>query len=326
MQLIETPQNPVPANGIVGAMRASDGVTLRFARWVPERSPAGTLVIASGRSEFIEKYFETISEALSRGLAVVAFDWRGQGLSDRELSNPHKGHIDDFSLYERDLDALVEQVLEPHCPGPWFALAHSMGAAILLDQARAGRSPFARMVMTAPMIELASGRAPPAARVLAVLLDSVGLGGAFVPGGRGRSLIARPFEGNWLTSDPARYARIQDIIAAEPRLAIGDPTIAWVHAAFRLMAKFRDAEYARRVSVPTLIVSGGADQIVDPASIERFASRLKAGRIIPIATARHEIVLESDPIRALFWSAFDAFIPGTAGEAEAILERYGRAS
>jgi lysophospholipase len=27
--------------------------------------------------------------------------------------------------------------------------------------------------------------------------------------------------------------------------------------------------------------------------------------------ARHEILMESDPIREQFWAAFDAFIPGT---------------
>ena len=29
-----------------------------------------------------------------------------------------------------------------------------------------------------------------------------------------------------------------------------------------------------------------------------------------LPTARHEILMESDAIRAQFWAAFDAFIPG----------------
>jgi lysophospholipase len=288
--------------------------------------PVGTVVIASGRSEFIEKYFETIGEALQRGFAVVAFDWRGQGLSDRELSNRTKGHVDDFSLYERDLEALIAQVVEPFCPKPWFALGHSMGAAILLDQAREGRSPFARLVLTAPMIDFNGLRFPRLARGLALLLDLAGLGGAFVPGGGGRTIVAKPFEGNPLTSDAARFARVRAILDAEPRLAIGDPTIGWVHAAFRLMAKFTDPEFPRRVMVPTLVLSASSDHVVDALATERFASRLKAGRMIPLGQSRHEILLERDSIRAQFWAAFDAFLPGTAGEEEALLTRYGRAS
>ena len=51
----------------------------------PER-PRGTVVLLTGRGEFIEKYAtEVVGELLERGFAVVALDWRGQGLSDRPL-------------------------------------------------------------------------------------------------------------------------------------------------------------------------------------------------------------------------------------------------
>ena len=125
---------------------------------------AGTVCVFTGRGEFIEKYFETIRELVARNFSVVAMDWRGQGLSARELADPAKGHIDDFSMFERDLDALHRQVLQFLCPRPWFALAHSMGAAILLSQARNGASPFERIVLTAPMIEIAGLGANPLVR------------------------------------------------------------------------------------------------------------------------------------------------------------------
>ena len=155
MRLVSTPDNPIPMGAIVASARAVDGVRLRTARWVPPRAPRGTVAILGGRAEFIEKYFETIAQLLDRGFAVAAMDWRGQGGSARQLKNPRKGHVDDFSLYERDLDALVSEVLDPSCPRPWFGLGHSMGAAILLAVARAGRCPFDRLVLTSPMIALA---------------------------------------------------------------------------------------------------------------------------------------------------------------------------
>ena len=325
MDLVLTPDNPIPPGVDVGSIRTADGVTLRVARWAATGAPRGTLLIASGRSEFIEKYFETVGEALKRGLSVVAFDWRGQGLSDRELSNRSKGHIDDFSLYERDLDAVTTQILDAFCPRPWFALAHSMGAAILLEQARRRRSPFQRIVLTAPMIDISGLRLPGAARFLAAALDLVGAGGAFVPGGGSRAIVGRPFEGNPLTTDPVRFARMRAILDAEPRLAVGDPTIGWVHAAFRLMSGFADADYPRRVPTPALVVAAGDDRIVSTPAAERFSARLKAGRMVTLRRARHEILLETDEIRSLFWAAFDAFIPGAEGEAERLLLRYDRA-
>lgn len=311
MELIETPDNPVPGGAQVATIRTRDGLDLRVARWHPLGEARGTVVICQGRAEFIEKYFETIGELLARKLCVVAFDWRGQGLSGRELSNRRKGHIDDFSIYERDLDALMQQIIDPFCPRPWFALAHSMGGAILLSQARAGRSPFARLTMTAPMIDLYGLHFPTLSRVTAEVLDAIGLGSAFIPGGTSQARLMRAFYQNVLTRDERRYKRCADVLAVEDRLALGDPTIGWINAAFRLMKDFADPEFPRRVTVPVLVFNAGADRVVSGRAIERFAQRLKAGRVITLPGAEHEILQERDEVRAQFWAAFDEFVPGS---------------
>jgi alpha-beta hydrolase superfamily lysophospholipase len=106
-----------------------DGAALRVALWRPAAEPIGTLAIFPGRAEFIEKYFETVAEALARGFVVTVIDWRGQGLSTRQVANRRKGHIDDFSVFERDIDALVRPGRSsPSAPGhglrsaiPWAA-------------------------------------------------------------------------------------------------------------------------------------------------------------------------------------------------------------
>lgn len=314
MRLVATPDNPIPAGAIVASVRAVDGVQLRIARWVPPVAPRGTVAILGGRAEFIEKYFETIQDLLDRGFAVAAMDWRGQGGSARQLRNPRKGHIDDFSLFERDLDALVGEVLGPSCPRPWFGLCHSMGGAILLAVARAGRCPFERVVMTSPMIGLAGVRSPGLLRFVAGALDAIGLGGAYVPGGGARAATAMPFEGNPLTSDPERFARAARVLAADPTISLGWPTVGWLHAAFRLIGEFEDPDFPRRTLTPILVVAAGADRVVDTRAAERFVARLRAGRLIVIDGAEHEILVERDLFRDRFWAAFDAFIPGVEAE------------
>ena len=245
MPLVITPDNPIPPGAVVESLRAVDGLRLRAARWTPSRRVRGTVALFTGRAEYIEKYFETIGELLDRGFSVAAFDWRGQGGSARQLKNPRKGHIDDFSLYERDLNALVTEVLGPSCPTPWFGLCHSMGSAIMLGIAHAGRCPFERLVLTSPMIRLANLRRPGLAQGLAEALDSLGLGGAFAPGGGSKSVGGSPFAGNALTSDPVRFARNAAIEAADPSIALGWPTVGWLHAAFRQMRKFEDSDFPR---------------------------------------------------------------------------------
>ncbi len=314
MQLVSTPDNRAPPGAVVAMARAVDGVRLRTARWVPQTASRGTVVLLQGRAEFIEKYYETVAQLLARGFAVAAMDWRGQGGSTRQLRNPRKGHIDDFSLFERDLDAFVGDILGPSCPQPWFGLGHSMGAAVLLAAARAGRCPFDRLVLTSPMIGLVGLKRPHAARFVAEALDSIGLGGVFAPGGGSKIVAAAPFAGNPLTSDPARYARMAGVVAAEPELGLGWPTVGWLHAAFRLMRAFENPDFPRRTVTPILVIAAGADRVTDTRAAERFAARLRAGRLVVVDGAEHEILMERDIFRDRFWAAFDAFIPGVEGE------------
>jgi len=314
MPLAATLDNPIPPGAIVESLRAVDGVRLRAARWTPSQRVRGTVALFGGRTEFIEKYFETIAQLLDRGFAVAALDWRGQGGSARQLRNPRKGHIDDFSLYERDLNAFVREVLGPSCPQPWFGLCHSMGAAIMLGIAHAARRPFDRLVLTSPMIALADLKRPKLAMGLAEALDALGLGGAFAPGGGSAPVGAGPFAGNALTSDPVRYHRMAAVLAVDPSLGLGWPTIGWIHAAFRLMRRFEDFDFPRAITTPILVVAAGADRVTDTRAAERFSERLRAGRLIVVDGAAHEIMMERDVFRDQFWAAFDAFIPGVENE------------
>jgi lysophospholipase len=318
LELYGTPENPVPDGALVSAVGTEDGLLLRIARWSPGATTRGTVCVFTGRGEFIEKYFEVIGELVARNFSVVAMDWRGQGLSARELSDPAKGHIDDFSMFERDLEALRHQVLQFLCPRPWFALAHSMGASVLLSQARAGRSPFERIVLIAPMIEILGPIRHRAARAIIEFADLFGFGAALPPTIGRESAMTKPFEGNDLTSDPVRYARNAAICAAAPQIVIGGPTIGWVNAALRLTRRLSDPEFPRRTLTPTLIFAGSDDRVVSTPATARFANSLKAGRMILLPNARHEVLQERDAIREQFWAAFDAFIPGQRDEGAAL--------
>jgi lysophospholipase len=282
------------------------------ARWRPATQQVrGTVCILQGRAEFIEKYFEVVRDLRRRGFAVVAFDWRGQGLSGRQVRNGRKGHVRSFEDYRLDLDAIRDKVLIPHCPKPHFALAHSMGAAIALNEAYEGRLPFARLVASSPMVSICMIRQPKWVARLAFALHALGFGKAFVPGGGETSITTKPFPGNRLTSDPVRYARNATAAYAVGEGAVGDPTVAWLHGAFRLMTRLADPRVPLGIRLPTLILAAGSDPVCGTPATERFAARLKAGHAIVLPGARHEIMMERDSIRDLFWAAFDAFVPGT---------------
>jgi lysophospholipase len=315
MSLVSIPSNPIPEGAVEGRIKAADGVELRFARWpvAAGKQRKGTVCVFPGRAEMIEKYFEVVSELRERGFAVAVLDWRGQGGSARILSDPRKGHVGDFEEYQRDLEAFMRQIVLPDCPPPYFALAHSMGGANILRALREERRWFDRAVLCAPFIDLRLRRWPKVTRYFTRIMAAIGFGRRYVPGGSADAVTNRPFANNPVSSDKVRYDRIAAIIEAEPALGLGSPTYSWIAAAFRQTLEFAEPEFAAKLHHPILIIGAGDDVLVSTLAAEKFASRLRAGAILTIPGSRHEILIERDAIRAQFWAAFDAFVPGSAG-------------
>lgn len=313
MRLVSIPANPVPDGATVGEIKAPDGVRLRFARWAPPPGRKGTVCLFLGRTEFIEKYFETVRDLRGRGFAVAALDWRGQGLSQRRLDDPLKGHVEDFAEYDADLATFMKEVVLPDCPPPHYALGHSMGGSVLLRAAHQGQRWFDRIVLSAPLIGLPGLRDSFPVRSAARIMRLLGLGTSYVPARRDETgvMITRPFAGNVLTSDPVRYARTGAVLEYEPALGLGLPTVAWTDAAFRTMRAFAEPAYPARIRQPILIVAAGRDEVVSTAATEAFAILLRAGSHLVVPGSRHELLMEQDRLRAQFWAVFDAFVPGT---------------
>lgn len=312
LSLRSTPGNPVPPGSTLVPVRTADGRELRAAYWRPEgRATKGTVCLIQGRAEFIEKYYETIGDLRRRGFCVVAFDWRGQGESSRDVADPHKGHVGRFDQYRLDLEAVAEAVMVPLLPEPHVCLAHSMGGCVALTGALEGWLPFSRIVTVAPMLSIRMVRWPALASGLARALHGLGFGRRYVPFGSAVSIATQPFLNNRLSRDPARYARNAEAARTVGAGAVGDPTIAWLAEAFRAMRRLRDPRVPPRIDLPVLIVAAGADPVCGTWTTERFGARLRAGRVVVLPDARHEILSERDAIRQDFFAAFDAFVPGS---------------
>lgn len=312
MQLISIARNPVPTGAISGSLVAPDGVALRFARWPATRGPRkGTVLIAPGRGEFIEKYFEVTAELRRRGFAVAIMDWRGQGGSDRLVAdNPRKGHVGDFADYDRDLRHFMKEIVLPDCPPPYTGLGHSMGGAILMRNAIRPGSWFDRFVLTAPMIAFSAEKIGYPEALVRFYLETAALGfsQAYIPGGHEIMPNQLRFEDNQLTSDRERWQRMTGVLEVAPQLSIGSPTVGWVRAAFRAMSELQEPDCPKRVQVPMLVFAAGADRIVDSRAAEDFAVQLKIGGLIRLPGSRHEILQENDAVRMRFWAAFDAYM------------------
>jgi lysophospholipase len=212
----------------------------------------------------------------------------------------------------------MKEIVLPDCPAPFIALAHSMGGNILLRNARLPGSWFQRMILSAPMIAIAReqlGVPQGAARAYTELLCALGLGSLYVRHGGNNVLEATPFEQNPVTSDRERYLRSRMVLESAPTLGLGSPTVGWLRAALRSIAKIRAPDYPQRIELPLLLFAAGADSIVSPQAIEEFGLRLKVGTHVLIPQAKHEILQEADAVRGHFWAVFDEYLGVTTAVA-----------
>lgn len=302
--LIAVEGAPVPPGMTAAWVEGAGGVALRTALLPAEGEARGSVVINTGRTESLEKYFETARELAARGYCVLLHDWRGQGLSGRLLADPMRGHVAAFDDYLADLRAVLA-AYEARLPRPWIWVAHSMGATLaLLDLAR-GETRFSAALLIAPMFGIAMAPWKKlASGPLSRLAHAFGRGGDYVLG-QGARLPSAMFEGNPLTGDPVRYRRTWDQLEADPKLALAGPTWTWLGAALRAMAWLRSSPRTADVRIPVTILSAEQDSIVENAAQAVVAARLPQGRLVTVAGARHEILQETDDRRAVFFAEFD---------------------
>jgi lysophospholipase len=251
-------------------------------------------------------------------------DWRSQGASERHRSGNRAGHVRTFDEYDHDLGAVLMHGVEPIqkeraakglAPLPVIALAHSMGAHILLRFLHDHPRRLAGAVMTAPMLGVETQPySPDYTKWVTFLLNLRRPSARLLFNVEDRDPITLAFEDNLVTSDRARYERNQAYLKAQPFLRIYGPTFGWLGAAFQSMRRMMRSGFAEAISTPLLIVGAGRDRLVINAATREFVKRLPNATYVELEDSEHEILMEKDSIRARFWSEFDAFVNARLSE------------
>ena len=196
-------------------------------------TPKGTVFICPGYSEYIEKYGKTANLFLEHGYTSVSFDWRGHGLADRLTSNPLLGHVETFSDYLKDFDAVIAWAQNLELPKPWFVLGHSMGGAILLKNLYENKH-FKAAAFSCPMWGI---KLNPALRIFAYIYGNVArilkLDKNFAPTRSEKGYFDESFEKNALTNDLDMWHYLIEQITKYPCLKLGGPSVRWVDSALK---------------------------------------------------------------------------------------------
>lgn len=288
-------------------LRSADGRRLRAVFW-PCPGARATVLILSGRTEFAEKYDELARALNAEGFSAATVDWRGQGLSDRLLADPRKGHITDFHDYQLDLAALVAALNTPEFPKPLLMVAHSMGGAIGLRALCDGLAVRAA-VFLAPMWAIAvPGHVSNLMLQTMTSAARTPLSSSYAPHpAPGPFALAETgaFAGNPLTGDPLRWQQMQRYLQARPELVIAGPTIGWLAAA---VAECRALRRLPSPALPALILTGSAERIVSLPAIRARALGWEMAGYHEWPGAGHELLMERPPIRQAITIAILGFL------------------
>ncbi len=307
--LVTTKSCPIPDGAIVSEVTTADGVGLRLALFpaLAQRS-RGTILIVPGRTECIEKYFETVEDFRKRGFAVAVHDPRGQGRSDRQVPG-HLGHIGDYVEFVRDLEA-VAPIVKARFSGPYILVGHSMGGHIVLRTLMANPGIADRVALCSPFLGFGSGFKLPRWAIggIALTLNMLGFERKAVPGLEIDPLKLTPFESNELTHDPVRYARWLDVQRSAPDVITSAPTVGWVRASVRSMEVIGEPGALERLSVPLLITAALEDTIALPQSVIDAGKRIPKARLTALPGSRHEALQEVDAIRNQWLDHFDQLV------------------
>ena len=302
--IVELKDDPTPEGLQAFWFDASDGIRLRAAISPARGKPQGSVFFSSGRSEYIEKYFELIREMNERGLTVAIIDHRGQGLSDRLLANPLLGHVGNFSDYAKDMETLWG-LIENQMPEPRFLVAHSMGGAIAADLARRGNIQFSKMLACAPMLGFAGDS--PVLKFAVWALSKLWLKKK-TPTRATSSSALDPKNAEVLTSNKTRFGYHMQRITLEPKLQLAGPTFGWLQAAINLYKSLAGPTGYEKITIPVYYAIAGKEALVSNRAISQACQILPNAKCTVFEGALHEIFQERDEHRNRFMQDLFEFL------------------
>jgi lysophospholipase len=256
----------------------------------------GTVFLLHGFYDHVGYHARTIGALVESGLAVVAFDLPGHGLSDGP-----RAEIEAIADYGRALRAVAAAV-HGEVPEPWHFVGYSMGCTAIIDPLlRDGPDafPFSRIVLVAPLVRSAWW---------GVSRIGVSVVGAFADD------VPRIFPPS--TPDPAvgRFRRYRDPLQHDRF------SLAWFEALEAWQGEIRDAAPVDR---PLLVLQGSDDDTVDADwNLEFIAEKFPRAELLVIPGAEHELLNERPTIR----DAVIGAIVAALGETETADEGRSNAS
>ncbi len=291
-------------------LRAADARRLRYAHWTTTAPPRAIVVLVTGFSEPIEKYYETLRVLHDAGAELWALDWRGQGGSDRLLSGPAsmRGYSEGFDANVGDLARLIETIVKPVAGSRLVLVSHSMGGVIALRYLEEHPGVMAGAIFSAPALAVGAeggwSRAVEHAFVWAGA--HLGFASAYLTSQRDWREATDVADG--LSHDAERGSLQKHWFASNPTLRVGGVTFGWMAALYAAADVALEPARLARVTTPVLFGIPLADPVTQPGASLAACAHLPSCRLWRAEGAWHELFVEADRWRTPWMATVVDFI------------------
>ena len=288
-----------PNNWNWGELYNKNSKKIRYGFNIPENAKA-IIVIAEGRSEVIEEYYELIRDFNKLGYACAIMDWQGQGLSYRYFDDYTRQHSEGFNVDIDDFHHFINTLsdIKKLNTLPKLLFAHSMGAAITLHYIAKQPNIFECAYLCAPMLGLNPKRI---IKYIAKPLLKAAVKLNFITK---HAIGQTPWNETFanlskykVSSDPVRREVQPYLFKNKPELRCGGVTYAWVAEALKLIAPLHKVDMCQKIKIPVTIAIAEKDVVVDNEGTHITAALLPHCEKISFKDSQHQIHREKDKIR-----------------------------
>jgi alpha-beta hydrolase superfamily lysophospholipase len=236
-----------------------DGTGELVRTWPAAGEPWAVLVVVHGLGEHSGRYEPVAGPASAAGIEVLSFDLIGHG-----STGGRRADIDDWSRFLDQVQVHVEEARKSGLPVVLYG--HSLGGLIALEYTLSERPRPDLLVLSAPALKGGSVWQRTVAPVLGRLAPTLAIPNAIT--------------GEQLSRDPA----VGDAYFGDP-LVLTKATTRFGAGLFEAMDRTRAA--IATLDVPTLVIHGGSDVLVQPdASLPLSGHPMVERRLYP--KLRHE--------------------------------------
>ena len=237
-----------------GFLNENSNAHVYYQCWLPESRMKALLLVVHGLAEHGGRYMNLVNRFVPLGYGVFTFDLPGHG-----KSHGRRVFVNRFEDYTQTLAVFPDKVRALYDETPLFLVGHSMGSLVSTVFLADHQKGFSGAVLSGcgavKVPDNISTATLFAGKIFSILLPKIGLIGLDVNGVSRDPLVVKAYVEDPLVHTGKTTARL----AAEILRAMGGiPKIA------------------AQITLPILLIQGGADRLVDPEGAKMLFKKVQS--------------------------------------------------